>query len=148
MLREALVFRFPKERSREPGAQRLIFPPTGTLREMEEFLTRLCTLGVDRSSLCTSKSKVSLSLAKAIDGYLKFKTAEGLRPRTITSYEFTLGHWLDYIGDRVVSEIQASDLTGYMAWLRAEYKPVRFNGSKEPLSAKSIRNVWAHDHST
>jgi hypothetical protein len=72
MLREALVFRFPKERSREPGAQRLIFPPTGTLREMEEFLTRLCTLGVNRSSPGTSKSKVSLSLAKAIDGYLKF----------------------------------------------------------------------------
>jgi integrase/recombinase XerD len=96
---------------------------------MEEFLTRLCTLGVNRSSPGTSKSKVSLSLAKAIDGFLKFKTAEGLSPRTITSYEYTLNHWLKYIGDRSVSEIQASDLTGYMAWLRTEYKPVRFNGS-------------------
>ena len=86
----------------------------------------------------TSKSKVSLSLAKAIDGFLKFKTAEGLSQRTIASYEYMLNHWLKYIGDRSVSEIQASDLTGYMAWLRTEYKPVRFNGSKEPLSAKSI----------
>jgi len=50
---------------------------------------------------------------------------------------------LKYIGDRSVSEVQASDLTGDMAWLRTEYKPVRFNGSKEPFSAKSIRNVWA-----
>ena len=49
---------------------------------------------------------------------------------------------MKHIGDRSVSEIQASDFTGYMAWLRIEYKPVRFNGSKEPLSAKSIRNVW------
>ncbi|TDA67664.1 MAG: hypothetical protein D9V45_02020 [Chloroflexi bacterium] len=103
--------------------------------KMEEFL-------MNRSSPGTSKSKVSLSLAKAIDGFLKFKTAEGLSQRTITSYEFTLGHWLKYIGDREVSEIQSSDLTGYMAWLRTEYKPRRWNGSSEPLSAKSIRNVW------
>ena len=41
-----------------------------------------------------------------------------------------------------MSEIQSSDLTGYMAWLRTEYKPRRWNGSSEPLSAKSIRNVW------
>src|SRR5690606_7544624 len=66
--------------------------------KMEEFL-------MNRSSPGTSKSKVALSLAKAIDGFLKFKTAEGLSQRTITSYEFTLGHWLKYIGDREVSEI-------------------------------------------
>ncbi len=53
-----------------------------------------------------------------------------------------LNHWLNYIGDRSVTEIQPSDLTGYIAWLRTEYKPVCFNGSKEPLSTKSIRNVW------
>ena len=87
-------------------------------------------------------SSPGLSIAKSIDGFLKFKTAEGLSQRTIASYEYMLNHWLKYIGDRSVSEIQASDLTGYMAWLRTEYKPVRFNGSKEPLSAKSIRNVW------
>jgi len=67
---------------------------------------------VNYSSPGTSKSKVSLSLSKAIDGFLKFKTAEGLSQHTITSYEFTLGHWLKYIGDREVSEIQSSDLTG------------------------------------
>ena len=111
----------PQSRARRTAVD--IFP------EMEEFLTRLCTFGVNRSSPGTSKSKVSLSLSKAIDGFLKFKTAEGLSQRTITSYEFTLGHWLKYIGDREVSEIQSSDLTGYMAWLRTEYKPRRWNGS-------------------
>jgi integrase/recombinase XerD len=102
---------------------------------MEEFL-------MNRSTPGSPKSNSTLSLSKSIDGFLKFKTAEGLSQRTITSYEYTLNHWLNYIGDRSVSEIQPSDLTGYMAWLRTEYKPVRFNGSKEPLSAKSIRNVW------
>jgi integrase/recombinase XerD len=96
--------------------------------KMEEFLMNRSTPG--------------LLISKSIDGFLKFKTAEGLSQRTIASYEFTLKHWLKHIGDRSVSEIQASDLTGYLAWLRTEYKPVRFNGSNEPLSAKSIRNVW------
>jgi len=89
-----------------------------------------------------NRSSPGLLISKSIDGFLKFKTAEGLSLRTITSYEYTLNHWLNYISDRSVSEIQASDLTGYLAWLRTEYKPVRFNGSTEPLSAKSIRNVW------
>ncbi len=96
---------------------------------------------VNRSSPGLSHRDSSLSIAKSIDGFLKFKTVEGLSQRTIASYEYTLNHWLKYVGDRSVSEIQASDLTGYMAWLRTEYEPVRFNGSKEPLSAKSIRNV-------
>ena len=89
-----------------------------------------------------NRSSPGLLISKSIDGFLKFKTAEELSLRTITSYEYTLNHWLSYIGDRSVSEIQASDLTGYVAWLRTEYNPVRFNGSTEPLSAKSIRNVW------
>ena len=89
-----------------------------------------------------NRSTPGLIISKSIDGFLKFKTAEGLSIRTITSYEYTLNHWVKYIGDRNVSDVQASDLTGYMAWLRTEYRPVRFNGSNEPLSAKSIRNVW------
>jgi integrase/recombinase XerD len=89
-----------------------------------------------------NRSSPGLLISKSIDGFLKFKTAEGLSPRTISSYEFILSHWLEHIGDRNVSEIQPSDLTGYLAWLRTDYKPVRFNGSKEPLAAKSIRNVW------
>lgn len=50
-------------------------------------------------------------LAKAIDGFVKYKTAKGLIQRTIPSYEFTLGHWLNYIGDRDAFEIQSSALT-------------------------------------
>ncbi len=95
----------------------------------------MCTFGVNRSS-------PGLSISKSIDGFLKFKTAEGLSRRTVASYEYTLNRWLDNIGDRSVSEVRAADLTAYMAWLRTECKPVRFNGNHEPLSAKSIRNVW------
>ena len=73
-----------------------------------------------------NRSSPGLLISKSIDGFLKFKAAEGLSQRTITSYEYTLNHWLYQIGDRNVSEIEASDLTNYLAWLRTEYKPMRF----------------------
>jgi integrase/recombinase XerD len=89
-----------------------------------------------------NRSSPGLLISKSIDGFLKFKTAEGLSQRTIDTYEHILNSWLGHIGDRIVSDLQPSDFTGYLAWLRTEYKPARFNGSAEPLSAKSIRNVW------
>jgi len=41
-----------------------------------------------------------------------------------------------------VSEVQAQDLRDYLAWMRSEYKPRRFSGSEQPLSPKTIRNIW------
>ena len=89
-----------------------------------------------------NRSSPGLLISKSIDGFLKFKIAEGLSQRTVDSYEHILNHWLKYIGDKPVTEINPSELTGYMAWLRTDYKPVRFNGSTVPLSPKSVRNVW------
>jgi integrase/recombinase XerD len=97
---------------------------------------------MNHSSPGLHKPKLSLSVSKSIDGFLKFKTAEGLSPRTIQSYEYVLDKWLDYMGDRNVQDVETSDITGYLAWLRTEYKPVRFNGSEKPLSGKTLRNVW------
>ena len=89
-----------------------------------------------------NRSSPGLLLSKSIDGFLKFKVAEGLSQNTVFSYSHILHHWLDYIGDRDVSKISTSDLAEYLAWLRTNYKPIRLNGSTEPLSQKSIRNVW------
>lgn len=88
------------------------------------------------------KTQNPLTLSRAIDGFVKFKTAEGLSKRTIDSYEVILNHWVEHVGDRTVSDVQPADLVEYMAWLRTDYIPQRWSGSKEPLSAKSIRNVW------
>jgi hypothetical protein len=68
----------PQSRARRAAVD--IFPQT------EEFLTHLCTFGVNRST-------PGLLISKSIDGFLKFKTAEGLSQRTIDSYEFILSHW-------------------------------------------------------
>jgi len=45
-----------------------------------------------RKGASQSKNRISILISKAIDGFMKFKVAEGLSKRTIDSYEFTLGH--------------------------------------------------------
>ncbi len=84
----------------------------------------------------------SILLSKAIDGFLTFKVAEGLSKRTIESYGHTLRHWQDHVGDQKISQIRTSDLVAFLAWMRTDYEPRRWNGNTEPLSAKSLRNVY------
>lgn len=97
---------------------------------------------MNRSTLSSSNKKFTLSISKAIDGFLKFKVAEGLSQRTVDSYEYYLNQWMNHIGDQDVAKIISSDLTNYLAWMRTEYKPKRWNGNENPLSAKSLRNVY------
>jgi integrase/recombinase XerD len=89
-----------------------------------------------------NRSTLSLSISKAIDGFQKFKVAEGLSQRTVDSYEYYLNQWMNHIGDQDVAQIKPSDLANYLAWMRTEYKPKRWNGNEDPLSAKSLRNVY------
>jgi integrase/recombinase XerD len=93
-----------------------------------------------RSSV--KRSTPGLFISKTIDGFIKFKTAEGLSQRTIDSYEFVLRKWLDHTGDLDVSKIKPSDISDYLAWMRTEYKPRRWNGNQDPLSGKSLRNIY------
>jgi len=97
---------------------------------------------MNRSTLSSSNKKFTLFISKAIDGFLKFKVAEGLSQRTVDSYEYYLNQWMNHIGDQDVAKIKSSDLTNYLAWMRTEYKPKRWNGNEDPLSAKSLRNVY------
>jgi len=89
-----------------------------------------------------NRSTLSLSISTAIDGFQKFKVAEGLSQRTVDSYEYYLNQWMNHIGDQEVAKIKPSDLINYFAWMRTEYKPKRWNGNEDPLSAKSLRNVY------
>jgi len=83
-----------------------------------------------------------LSVSKALVGYLNTKAAEGLSPRTLQNYEHRLNQWIDYVGDADVGKVSPQMIRRYLVWLRTEYKPRRFNGDDQPLSAKSIRNVY------
>ncbi len=83
-----------------------------------------------------------LSISKAIPGFIQYKAAEALSPTTLRSYADDLKKWLDQTGDREINKVTTEDLRAFFVWLRTEYKPRRFNGSTDPLSPKTIRNIW------
>jgi integrase/recombinase XerD len=82
----------------------------------------------------SSLTNKAILLSKAIEGFMTFKIAEGLSKRTLESYEYFLKQWFAYSGDKPASAVNASDITHYLAWLRTDYKPKRWNGNGEPLS--------------
>ncbi|MBN2555903.1 MAG: tyrosine-type recombinase/integrase, partial [Anaerolineales bacterium] len=87
-------------------------------------------------------SSSGLSASKTLVGFLNTKAAEGLSPRTLQNYEHRLKQWIDYAGDVAVAEVTPQIIRRYLTWLRTEYKPKRFNGDDQPLSPKTIRNVY------
>jgi len=83
-----------------------------------------------------------LKLSKAISGFVQHKTAAGLAPTTIQGYERDLKKWAMHIGDVDIGDVTTQDVRDYLAWLRTEYKPQRWKKSDDPLSPKTLRNVW------
>ncbi|MBP7691094.1 MAG: site-specific integrase [Anaerolineales bacterium] len=78
-----------------------------------------------------------LKISQALQGFLQAKAAQAISQRTLDSYEYLLNQWLAYAGDMDVSKVAAADLRAYLAYLRTEYVPKRFNGKTTPLSPKS-----------
>jgi integrase/recombinase XerD len=91
---------------------------------------------MNRSSLCTQP------FDKAITSFLFFKSAEGLLDHTIYSYQYILNQCLEYWGAVDVASVTSQKVSEYLSWLRTDYVPKRFNGKTDPLSPKTIRNVW------
>ncbi|MDD5367885.1 MAG: tyrosine-type recombinase/integrase [Anaerolineaceae bacterium] len=90
-----------------------------------------------------SRRSKGLSTGTAVDGFLQYKTAEGLSPRTIESYRHDLKLWLEYQRDVETSRITTQDITHYLTYLRTEYRPRRITGGNDRgLSTKTIRNHW------
>ncbi|MBI9044417.1 MAG: phage integrase N-terminal SAM-like domain-containing protein [Anaerolineaceae bacterium] len=90
-------------------------------RTTVELFPKTEEFSMNRSTLSSSNKKVSLSISKAIDGFLKFKIAEGLSQRTVDSYKYYLNQWMNHIGDQDVANINTSDLITYFAWIHTEY---------------------------
>ena len=66
---------------------------------------------MNRSTLC-------LSISTAIDGFQKFKVAEGLSQRTVDSYEYYLNQWMNHIGDQDVAKIKPTTAQRRMLTIR------------------------------
>ena len=54
-----------------------------------------------------------LFLSKAIEGFLQYKQAEALSPRTIESYAHDLKLWLEYQKDGDVAKVTTPNLRAY-----------------------------------
>lgn len=89
-----------------------------------------------------NQTSSGLSVSKALVGFLNTKAAEGLSPRTLQSYEHRIKQWIDYAGEVEVVSVTPQTIRRYLAWLRTDYKPKRFNGDSQPLSPKTICNIY------
>lgn len=83
-----------------------------------------------------------MQLSQAIDGFLLFKEAAGLRPRTLSLYRYYLYRFSEWTDNLPVERITANDINAFLAFLRADYKPARLSGNTRPLSSQSIYNNW------
>ena len=62
------------------------------------------------------KPSGSLTLSKAIEGFLNYKTAEGLSPRTIDSHERLLKKWVEHVGDKEIGSITSQEIRVTPSW--------------------------------
>ena len=84
-----------------------------------------------------------LQTSKALTGFIQYKNAEGLSPRTIYSYQRDLEMWIEYQGDVDVVTVSTHDLRDYLTYMRTEYTPRRITGNNDQkLAPKTIRNIW------
>ena len=89
-----------------------------------------------------NRSPQSIKPGVCVEGFLEYKTAEGLSAATLYSYKEHLKTFTERIGERAVSDITAADVRAYLNWMRSDYKPRRFGGNTAPLAPKTIRNIW------
>jgi integrase/recombinase XerD len=83
-----------------------------------------------------------MKLSHAVNGFLLFKSAEGLSPRTLETYRQRLDYLVQFLDDPEFSSIAGHDLTRFIDHLRNEYVPKRWTGNTKPLTGRSLRNYW------
>lgn len=45
-------------------------------------------------------------------------------------------------GDQDIHKITPQQIRAHLVWLRTDYKPRRLTGGDQPLSSKTLRNIW------
>jgi integrase/recombinase XerD len=84
-----------------------------------------------------------LLISKAVQGFIQFKSAEGLSPSSLTSYQHDLNLGLEISGDKNIQLVTTQELREYLNYMRNDYTPRRINGNnRQRLSSKTLRNIW------
>ena len=60
-------------------------------------------------------SPSGLLFSQCIDGFVKYKNAEGLSRRTVESYELILNRWMEKMGDKLIGKVTPIDMGDYLA---------------------------------
>jgi integrase/recombinase XerD len=83
-----------------------------------------------------------MDFEKALAGYFIARNADGYSQATLEMYKWALSIMGERLQNKDVGQITELDLQAFFGWVRTEYKPSRFNGSTEPLSGRSLDNIW------
>lgn len=84
-----------------------------------------------------------LVISKAVVGFLQYKQADGLGPRTVDSYSSDLKLWLEFQEDVDVNIVSSQNIRQYLIFLLNDYVPRRITGNNHiKLSPKTVHNVW------
>ena len=90
---------------------------------------------------------MTLTLSRAMAGFIHYKIAAGKSPYTIRNYRTTFAKLQNYLGtDPPLAAIERSQLIDFFAWLQEEYvsKPGGIaTGQSVKLGAKTILNIHA-----
>jgi site-specific recombinase XerD len=96
-----------------------------------------------RSKRRTLTRDQSMSLSVALDGFFRTRSADGYSPNTLKMYKWALGLMERFLETNpLVAEIKPEDLQDFFIWLRDDYKPNRTNGKTDPLTGRSLENIW------
>jgi site-specific recombinase XerD len=69
-----------------------------------------------------NQRSTGLNFSKAIIGFLRYKSAEGLAPVTVTGYERDLKLLIEYHGDLNVFEINSQHILSFLNYMRTDYQ--------------------------
>src|SRR5512138_3938690 len=104
--------------------------PIYNRRAPEKGLTRrsLIQWASPKEDFSMNQRYTGLGVAKALTGFLQYKSAEGLAPVTVSGYERDLKLWIEYQGHWDIRQIRSQNIVAFLNYLRTEYVPRRIAG--------------------
>jgi integrase/recombinase XerD len=82
-----------------------------------------------------------MKMIKALDGYFLTRALD-LSPNTQEMYKWALDRICKYLKNPEVEDITEKELLNFYVFLRDDYVPNRANRKTEPLTPRSVENIW------
>jgi len=83
-----------------------------------------------------------MKISYALTNFLNARAADGYSPETLEMYKWALTLLGNFLADKEVEAVTSLEIQQFFAYLRTGYIPRRTSGSTEPLTPRSIENIW------